>query len=98
MMRRRRPLARGAMVAGAGYAAGRAHANKAAQEQAQEQRITELEAQAAAPAAPAPPAPNSAPDAGADRVRQLTQLKELLDAGALTQAEFDVEKARSLSS
>jgi hypothetical protein len=32
-----------------------------------------------------------------DRVGQLTQLKALLDAGVLTQEEFDSEKARILS-
>ena len=88
------------MVAGAGYAAGRSRANKAAHEQAQEQRIAELEAQQTAPA-PAPPPPQAsvpAPDDGVDRVGQLTQLKALLDTGALTQAEFDVEKARILAS
>ena len=86
------------MVAGAGYAAGRSRANKAAHEQAQEQRIAELEAQQAAPAPAPPQAAIPAPDDGTDRVGQLTQLKALLDDGALTQAEFDVEKARILAS
>jgi len=45
-------------------------------------------------AQPAPPQP-----AGAnDRLAQLKQLGELLSAGVLTQAEFEQEKARILSS
>ena len=84
------------MVAGAGIAAGRAHANNAAHEQAQEERIAELEAQEATPAA-SPQGSSPAPDGGGDRVAQLTQLKALLDTGALTQAEFDAEKARILA-
>ena len=45
-------------------------------------------------AQPAPPQP-----AGAnDRLAQLKQLGELLSAGVLTQAEFEQEKARVLSS
>ncbi len=39
MRRRRRPLMRGAMVAGAGYAAGNARAKGKAQDAEQEQRI-----------------------------------------------------------
>ena len=44
-----------------------------------------------APAAPAPPA-----DTG-DRLAHLKQLGELLQAGVLTQAEFEQEKARILN-
>ena len=44
-----------------------------------------------APAAPAPPA-----DTG-DRLAHLNQLGELLQAGVLTQAEFEQEKARILN-
>jgi hypothetical protein len=43
------------------------------------------------PAAPAPPA-----DTG-DRLAHLKQLGELLQAGVLTQAEFEQEKARILN-
>jgi hypothetical protein len=32
-----------------------------------------------------------------DTVTQLTKLKELLDAGALTQAEFDAQKQKILA-
>ena len=44
-----------------------------------------------APAAPAPPA-----DTG-DRLAHLKQLGELLQAGVLTQAEFEQQKARILN-
>ncbi len=60
-------------------------ANKQAQAQAQ---------QAAEPPA-APPAPAPAP-AAPDRIEQLTQLAALKDSGALTEAEFEAEKAKLL--
>jgi membrane protease subunit (stomatin/prohibitin family) len=50
------------------------------------------EAQPAQAAAP-PPAPAAA---APDTIAQLTQLAELKDSGALTQAEFDAEKAKLL--
>jgi hypothetical protein len=91
------------MVAGAGYAVGSSKAKHKAQEQDQEERLSQLEAQQNLPAppagAPAPPAAAPAPPAGGtDRVAQLTQLKELLDSGVLTQEEFALEKARILAS
>jgi hypothetical protein len=49
-------------------------------------------------AAPAPapaPAPASTP-AGEDPYEKLTKLKGLLDAGVITQADFDAAKARVL--
>jgi len=51
-------------------------------------------AQPAAPPAPAAPAPPA--DTG-DRLAHLKQLGELLQAGVLTQAEFEQEKARILN-
>ena len=88
---------RAAMVGGGAYVAGKHSANRNAQEQSQEQRIAELEQQQA-PQQAAPPAPApAAPAAGSvDIAGQLTQLKALLDAGALTQAEFDGQKAKLL--
>src|SRR5690242_14885422 len=104
MMRRRRPLMRGAMVAGAGYAVAKSGDKKRAAEQAQNQQIADqqqqidaLQAQQAPPppppaaAAPAP-APAAAPQE--DRVDQLVKLKGLLDAGVLSEDEFAAEKAR----
>jgi hypothetical protein len=109
MIGRRRPLARAAMVGGAGYMAGRSAANRNAREQEQEARIAELEAQqqyaqpAAAPpppppaAAPPPPPPAAAAPAGDDMVAKLTQLAQLKDQGILSEDEFNAAKAKLLS-
>ena len=107
MMRRRRPLMRGAMVAGAGYAVAKSGSKKQAAEQAQNQQIAEQQAQIdqlQAQQAPAPPPPAAAAPAPAtapaddDRVDQLVKLKGLLDAGVLSDDEFAAEKARILAS
>lgn len=93
MMRRRRPLMRGAMVAGVGYAAGRHGANRRAEEEAQNEQIAQLQSQQYQQ-------PQAAPAAGEttdDMVEQLTKLKGLLDAGVLTQQEFDAQKAKILN-
>jgi len=89
MMMRRRPIARMAVrttaVVGTAAVVGGHMANKQAQAQ-------EAQAPAAEPqAAPAPAA------AGPDPVAQLTQLAALKDSGALTEAEFEAEKAKILS-
>ncbi len=98
-MRRRRPLARAAVVGGVAYGAHRAgqrSAEAAYQEDAQNQQIAELQAQQqyAPPPAAAPPAPTAGSD---DMVVQLTNLKSLLDQGILTQAEFDMQKQKLLA-
>ena len=109
MMRRRRPLMRGAMVAGAGYAVAKSGDKKRAAEQSQNQQIADqqqqidaLQAQQAPPPPPAAPAPVAAAPAPAaaadDRVDQLVKLKGLLDAGVLSEDEFAAEKARILAS
>jgi len=89
-MMRRRPIARAAIrttaVVGTAAVVGGHMANKQAQAQA---------AQAPQPA-PEPqyaPAPAPAPD----RIEQLTQLAALKDSGALTEAEFEAEKAKLLA-
>ena len=94
-VRRRRPLARAAMVGGTAYVAGKAGARNAAREQDEEARIAELEAQQAPAAAAAPPA--QAPAAGGDVIAQLNELARLKEAGALTQAEFDAAKQQLLA-
>jgi hypothetical protein len=94
---RRRPLMRAAMMGGAGYMAGKRAQRSNYREADQEQRIEELEQQQ--PAAPPAPAPVTAPapaPAGGDLVTKLGELKGLLDAGALTQSEFDAAKAKVL--
>lgn len=99
MMRRRRPLARAAMVGGGAYYAGKkraeGQAETAGREGDQEARLEALESQQAAPAAPAE---SAAPAVGGDdMVAQLQNLKGLLDSGVLTQAEFDAAKAKVLA-
>jgi hypothetical protein len=95
MIRRRRPLLRGAMVGGVGYMAGKAGANRAAQESSQEQRIESLEG-GQAPVAP-PAAPPAAAPAAAGTIDQLKQLGELRDSGVLTPEEFEREKQKLLA-
>jgi membrane protease subunit (stomatin/prohibitin family) len=86
-MMRRRPIARAAVrttaVVGTAAVVGGHMANKQA-----------AQAQQAAPEAPAP-APEPAA-AAPDPIEQLTQLAALKDSGALTQAEFDAQKAKIL--
>jgi hypothetical protein len=94
MMRRRRPILRGAMVGGVGYMAGKSSANRAAQETSQEQRIADVEGQQAAAAGAAPSQPAAA--AGGGTLEQLKQLGELRDSGVLTPEEFEREKQKVL--
>ena len=93
MFVRRRPLLRAAAVGGAGYMAGKRSAQRADQEAEQNQQIQQLQQQPAQPASPPAPA---ASQSSADRIAALSQLKELLDQGVLTQAEFETEKAKLL--
>jgi membrane protease subunit (stomatin/prohibitin family) len=88
-MFRRRPLMRAAVVGGVAYTASKAGA-RSAQNQAAEQ---EAPAEYQAP----PPAEEAAPSADAS-IDELTKLKGLLDAGVLTQAEFDAQKQKILQS
>ena len=106
---RRRPLMRAAMVGGAAYATGkhvqRGQQHEAEQDQAiagaqQQQQYAQPESYAPPPPMPpAPAAPPPAPPAqrsATDRVEALTQLKSLLDAGVLTEDEFQSEKQKIL--
>ncbi len=90
-MMRRRPIARMAVrttvVAGTAAAVGAHAANKRAANAAQE---------APAPEAPPPPPPPAPAAAAPDPIEQLTQLAALKDSGALTEAEFETQKARLL--
>jgi hypothetical protein len=89
---------RAAMVGGAGYAAGKRRARTEQHEYDQDAAIAQ---QAPPPAAAAPaPAPAAAPAAmsEADRIQALKNLKDLLDTGVLTQAEFDAQKQKLLNS
>jgi hypothetical protein len=92
-MMRRRPIARMAVrttaVVGTAAVVGGHMANKQA---AQAQQPAEEAPAAAAAAAPAPAPVAAAPDP----IEQLTQLAALKDSGALTEAEFEAEKAKIL--
>jgi AcrR family transcriptional regulator len=72
-----------------------------ASQRGQARGAAEAQQQAAAQeqyAAPPPPAAQVAPAAApTDSYAELMQLKQLLDAGALTQAEFDAQKQKILS-
>jgi hypothetical protein len=70
------------VVAGTAAAVGAHAANRNAAQQV-----------APAPAAPPPPPPAAA---APDPIGQLTQLAALRDSGALTEAEFETQKARLL--
>ena len=101
---RRDPLLRMAAIGGVAYMGSKAGANRAnAQNQAQQAQAQQAQAQTApAQAAPPPPPPPPAAAASAtsgatDRIAQLKELAELHDSGALTQEEFDKEKARILA-
>ncbi len=90
-MLRRRPIARMAVrttaVVGTAAVVGGHMANKQA---------AAAQAQQAQAAEPAPEAPAPAPASAPDPIAQLTQLAALRDSGALTEAEFDAEKAKIL--
>jgi hypothetical protein len=88
---RRRPLLGAAMVGGGAYMVGRNAARRSQAEASQEARLAELEAQAP------PPAPAPAPAPATDLVAQLTQLKALQDAGALSADEFEAAKRTLLA-
>ena len=92
-MLRRRPLMRAAVVGGTAYYAGKKVSQGRQAEADQNAQIADLQAQQAQPeyAAPAPAAPTQE-----DSIEKLKQLKDLLDQGVLTQAEFDLEKQKIL--
>jgi putative oligomerization/nucleic acid binding protein len=95
---RRRPLARAAMVGGAGYAVGKRRAAAREHEYDQDAQLAEMQQPAAAPP-PAAPAPAAAPAAmsESEKLEALKNAKELLDSGVLTQAEFDAQKQKLLN-
>ena len=90
MMRRRRPVARAAVVGGVAYGAGK----QGAQAGAEANQAPPAEQ----PAAPHQPAPEAAAPSSDAKMGELKQLKELLDSGVLTQAEFDAQKQKILQS
>jgi hypothetical protein len=95
-----RMLRRAAVLGATAHVASNRGAARA-QAQAQGAQNSEPEPDPAAqqpagvPQQPAPVAEAAAPE---DRYGDLMKLKELLDAGALTQAEFDTQKQKILGS
>jgi hypothetical protein len=92
-----RMLRRAAVLGATAHVASRRGAAKAQQQAAQQQAVAAPEQEAAVLEQAAPPVAEAAAPA-ADSYGDLMKLKELLDAGALTQAEFDAEKQRVLAS
>jgi hypothetical protein len=88
---RRRPLLRAAVVGGAAYHAGKRVQEGREEDYDRDARIAELEAQQAQTQAPPPQAPQ------VDMVEQLEKLAKLKEQGILTDAEFEVQKAKVLA-
>jgi hypothetical protein len=99
MLRRRRPLLRGAAIAGGtamAYHAGKSSQARADNEPAQYEQDAPADQQAAMPAqqqAAAAPPPAAAAE---DPYEQIAKLAQLHDAGALTDEEFSAAKAKIL--
>jgi hypothetical protein len=90
-----RMLRRAAVLGATAHVAsnrGQAKAEAAAQQQGAAQET----APPAPAASPAEAAPEAAAPTSEDSYAALMRLKELLDAGVLTQAEFDAEKQKIL--
>ncbi len=94
MFRRRRPLARAAMVGGGAYMIGKHAARGQAQEEQQNAQIDDLQQQQYQQPTPAAPAPSGG--ISDDLVSQLEKLGKLKDEGVLTQEEFDAQKKKLL--
>jgi hypothetical protein len=87
-----------AAVGGVAYMGSKAGANRAnAQAQQAQGQQPAAQTTPAPPPAAAPPPPATATSGATDRISQLKELAELHDSGALTQEEFDKEKARILA-
>jgi len=89
-MRRRRPLARAAMVGGAAYYAGKRVQEGREDDAYRDARLDELEAQQTQQAAP------QAGGISDSSIEQLQKLGELHNQGVLTDAEFEVQKQKVL--
>lgn len=91
-MRRRRPLARAAMVGGAAYYAGKRVQEGREDDAYRDARLDELESQQAQQQA----APQGGGGMSSGSIEQLKQLGELHEQGVLTDAEFEVQKQKVL--
>ena len=86
-----------ATVAVASSVHGRVQRRQQARWASQGQQAAAWQAQPPLPQHPAPRA-QAQPDDTAERLANFTKLGELMNAGLLTQAEFEQQKARILSS
>jgi hypothetical protein len=86
-----RMLRRAAMLGATAHVASKRGAAQAQAQAAQAAPPAPVPEQAAAPVAEVAPAP-------VDSYGELVKLKELLDAGVLTQGEFDAQKQKILGS
>ena len=91
-MRRRRPLARAAMVGGAAYYAGKRVQTGNQRESEQEERLQALE-QTQPQYQQAPPPSGGITDAG---IAQLQKLGQLHESGVLSDEEFADQKRKLL--
>jgi hypothetical protein len=94
-----RGMARTAVIAGTATAVSnrvsRRQAGRWAEQDAQQAAAQQPAYEA--PPAPAAPPPPPASSFNADAIAQLKQLGELRDAGILTEAEFEAQKAKLLA-
>lgn len=91
-MGRRRPLARAAMLGGAGYVAGKRRQVGQEREAGQEARLEALEQSGGGSAAPAAPS-----GGGDDMVTKLKELKAMADDGTLSPEEFEAAKQKLIA-
>lgn len=96
IFRRRRPLARAAVVGGVAYHAGKRRSEAEMQEADQEARLQDLEAQQAYGAQQQAAPPAAAGGLSPEAMDQLKQLAELNKQGVLTDEEFNAQKAKIL--
>jgi hypothetical protein len=92
IMRRRRPLLRAAMVGGTAYYAGKRAQENQQQDDMTEARLQQLEGQQYSPPASAP----AASGMSSASIEQLKELGQLKNDGILTEDEFEQQKRRLL--
>ena len=90
-----RMLRRAAVLGATAHVASNRGAAQA-QQQAQQQAAAEASMEQAPPPPPMAPEPAPVAEAPADPYAELVKLKELVDAGVLTQDDFDAKKAQIL--
>ena len=94
-----RRLLGAAVVGGVAYHAGKVRQGSRDQDASQQQQIDQVQQQQQQQQVQQQQAPQPAPGATQeDKMAQLQQLKQLLDTGVLTQAEFDAQKQKILQS